>query len=107
MSYYSWVHLHYLDSSEIDPSELAESLAKHLDAVGVSRDVCADVSDLFTNGESVFKLYGGMIVEILEWISAQRPGTPFGVQGRGEELRDVWIREFAEGKVSYSQGPFE
>jgi hypothetical protein len=107
MSYYSWVHLHYVDSSEIDPSELVEPLAKHLDAVGISRDVCADVADLFTKGEATFKLYGGMIVEILGWVSAQRPAIPFGVQGRGEELRDVWVREFAEGQVSYSQGPFE
>jgi hypothetical protein len=99
--------LHYLDSSEIDPSELTESLAKHLDAVGVSRDVCADVSDLFTKGEATFRLYGGTIVAILKWVSAQRPGIPFGVQGRGEELRDVWVREYAEGQVRYSQGPFE
>ena len=107
MSYYTWVNLQYSEFAEIQISELTDALGKHLDASGIHRDVIKDMTQLFTKQESSFKLYGGMIDEILVWVSAQRPEVPFGVQGRGEELRDVWVREYKGGQIAYSQGPFE
>jgi hypothetical protein len=107
MSYYSWVNLQYPDFAEINISELTEGLKAHLDQSRIHHDVVADVSTLFSEKEAEFKLYGNVIDDILVWISAQRPSIAFGVQGRGEELRDVWVREYLGGQVTYSEGPFE
>ncbi len=107
MSYYSRVNLQYRDCVEINVSELTEALKSHLDQRGIHHDVVKDVALLFSGKEALFKLYSSMIDDVLVWISEQRPGIAFGVQGRGEELRDVWVREYLGGQVTYSQGPFE
>ena len=110
MSYYTFAHLHYTQDPQdvIDPSEFKEELLKMLDEHGLHHDVGQNVIDLFTKREAYFTFYGGCetLENLLVWVSNQRPTIAFGVQGRGEELRDVWVREILGGKVVYSQGTF-
>ena len=62
----------------------------------------------YTQGEADFTFYGGCqtLENLLLWVSKQRPTVSFGVQGRGEALRDVWVREIMGGQVVYAQGTF-
>ncbi len=108
MSYYTFANLQYLDGETIDLSELNGDLLKLLDENGLHHDVSKDMANLFSKGEAFFNLYGGSAIleHLLRWVSAQRPFVVFGVQGRGEELRDVWVREFQGGAVQFEQGPF-
>jgi hypothetical protein len=108
MSYYTFAHLQYQEDESIDPSEFGEDLLKMLDEYRLHHDVSKGLIDLFTKNEAYFTFYGGALTleMLLLWISRQRPAIAFGVQGRGEALRDVWVREFSDGKVVYRQGPF-
>jgi len=111
MSYYTFAHLQYLDDAEdgaIDPSEFKEGLLKLLDEHRLHHDVSKGLSDLFTKREAYFTFYGGCetLEPLLLWISNQRPTIAFGIQGRGEALRDVWVREISGGQVLYAQGTF-
>ena len=46
------------------------------------------------------------IITLMCCISHYFPSLRMCVRGRGGEWRDLWIREFAEGKVTFSAGPF-
>ena len=108
MSYYTFAHLQYLEEAHIDPSEFKEDLLKMLDERRLHHDVGKGLIDLFTKQEAYFTFYGGchVLETLLLWVSQQRPAVAFGVQGRGEELRDLWVRELSNGKIDYKQGPF-
>ncbi len=108
MSYYTFANLQYLDGGAINPSEFDEGLAAMLVDRGLHRHVGDGLKDLFMRGEAFFTFYGGSaaLETLLQWVSMQRPDVAFGVQGRGEELRDVWVREFLGGNVTFEQGPF-
>jgi hypothetical protein len=107
MSYYNWVNLHHLHGVELDLESLKKPLMTHLDENGIHHDVLDDVEDLLVDHEATFKLYTPMIDQIFLLASRLQPDSAFGLQGRGEELRDVWVREYHAGEVTFSQGPFE
>jgi hypothetical protein len=106
MSYYNCVYLQYFDSAEIDIGPLEEVIAAHLEQHGIFHGVFQDIATLFETGESEFKLYTPMIDDILRLISRHSPQVEFGAQGRGEDLRDIWVREYAAGEATFSRGPF-
>ena len=110
MSYNTAAYLQYLDHWEdtIDPSEFKEDLLKMLDEHRLHDDVGEDLIDLFSKGKANFTFYGACqtLENLLLWVSKQRPTVRFGVQGRGEALRDVWVREIVGGQVVYGQGTF-
>ena len=107
MSYYNWVNLQYMDDIELDFALLKEPLRVHLDDSGIHQAVLKDVEELLAAHEATFKLSTPMIDEIFHLASRLQPDAVFGLQGRGEELRDVWVREYRAGEVTFSQGPFE
>ena len=108
MSYYTFASFQYLDDSKIDLSELHAGLLKLLDENGLHRDVADGISELVDNGEASFTFYGGCatLEVIFSWLAMQRPNTSFGIRGTGEDLRDIWVREFSGGDVQFAQGPF-
>jgi hypothetical protein len=107
MSYYNWVNLQYMDDIHLNFELLKEPLITHLDETGIHHAVLKDIEELLIDHEATFKLYTPMIDEIFLLASRLQPNSVFGLQGRGEELRDVWVREYHAGEVTYSQGPFE
>jgi hypothetical protein len=108
MSYWNWVNLQYADFGvKIEITEIETDLKNYLSEQEIHHDVAKDVIQLFATSSGDFRLYTGMVDNLLLWISKQRPSIQFGVQGRGEELRDIWVREYSGGEVTYSQGPFE
>jgi len=107
MSYYNWVNLQYLNDTELDLESLKKPLLIHLDDNGIHHHVLKDVEELLADHEATFTLYTPMIDAIFLHASRLQPDSAFGLQGRGEELRDVWVREYHAGEVTFSQGPFE
>jgi len=107
MSYYNWVNLQYMNDGELDFALLREGLQTHLNDSGIHHDVLEDIQALIVNHEATFKLYTPMIDKIFLLASRLQPDSAFGLQGRGEELRDVWVREYHAGGVTFTQGPFE
>lgn len=108
MSYYTFVSFQYLDDPKIGLSELHAGLLKLLDENGLHHDVADGIAELIDNGEASFTFYSGCatLELIFHWLAMQRPGTAFGVRGTGEDLRDIWLREFSGGDVQFAQGPF-
>jgi len=107
MSYYNWVNLQYMDDIQLNFDSLKEALMTHLDENGIHHAVLDDVAKLLADSEATFTLYTSMIEEIFLLASRLQPDSVFGLQGRGEELRDVRVREYQSGEITYSQGPFE
>lgn len=105
MSYYNSVDLHYIDN-ELDFKTLEEPLKPFFDEYRIHSDVLKDVETLLVDGKAQFKLHTYLIDKIFLFISELQADVVFGVQGCGEELRDVWVREYRAGEVTFSQGPF-
>jgi hypothetical protein len=108
MSYINFTHLQYADLESIDLAADDAAMLALLDEMKLHHDVAIDLANLFAVQEASFNLYGGWyaLQPLLAAVSARWPQIAFGVQGRGEELRDVWVAEFLGGEVTYLQGPF-
>ena len=108
MSYSTFAHLQFLDGEPFSLPPDDAGVLHALDALGLHHDIAQGLANLFQGQEAWFTFYGGsgVLDELLTGISARCPDVAFGVQGRGEELRDVWVREYQGGKVVFEQGPF-
>ena len=108
MSYYTFANLHYPEGGKIDPAEFQDDLCAFLEERKLHKFVGEGLTNLFSKGEAYFTFYAGCytLEPLLRWVSSLRPDVPFGVQGRGEDVRDVWVREFSEGQITFSEGPF-
>lgn len=107
MTYYNFVNLHYMDDMELDFELIKGPLKIHLDESGIHHAVLDYIEKLLKEREAMFNLHTPMIDHIFLLASQAQPNSVFGLQGRGEELRDVWVREYQAGEVTFSQGPFE
>ena len=106
VSYYNWVNLQYLEGEELDFASVEDALRAYLAKKGIHEDVLQDLAALFADGEAELKLHTAMLDELLQRVSEEAPEVLFGVQGRGEELRDVWVREYSAGEKTFAEGPF-
>lgn len=108
MSYFNWLNLQYVDpfAETIVTVDRESELKAYLATIGVHPDVAKDLSQLFSTGSAEIRLHTALIDELLNWISKEWSSIDFGIQGRGEERRDVWVREYTAGTCTFSQGPF-
>lgn len=106
MSYFNFVNLQYMGDVELDFKVLENALKSYLDENGIHHNVLKGIATLIEERAATFTLYTSMIEEMLLIASRSQPDAVFGVQGRGEELRDVWLREYGGGEITFSQGPF-
>lgn len=113
MSWYTWVDLDYVYSEELGESpefDLEDSRAE-IELLVTSnkyhRDVAKDIFDLVTKKEATFKLISYAVIELFSILAAKYPEVSFAVRGRGEDIRDIWLREYAGGKNILALGPPE
>ena len=108
MSYSTFANLQYLDGDSIPLAASDAEILRTLDDARLHHDVAKSLATLFQGQEAWFTFYGGSgtLEHLLCVVSRRWPDVAFGVQGRGEELRDVWVREFLAGEVVFGQGPF-
>ena len=52
-----------------------------------------------------FKLISFAVMELFTALAARFPDISFAIRGRGEDIRDIWIREFADGRNTFAFGP--
>jgi hypothetical protein len=105
MSWYTWANLQYLGDEEFNFAEIGKSLESTLDRSGLSTDVLKNLSNLISRREASFKLHWLSLIDVVAELARLSPSVAFGVQGRGEELRCVWVREYRNGRESFAYGP--
>jgi hypothetical protein len=107
MSYFTRVE--FLFEDEVPDFEaFAECVRAHFDAkqYGVD-DIISELRRGLEEGSAEFnRLESSDIEGLMSRISARFPEVRFCVRGSGEEWRDLWIREFAGGRVTFRSGPF-
>jgi hypothetical protein len=107
MSWYTKLSLQYLDDEAFEIDVVRENLESVLRNLGLSQDVMKDLSDLVSKNEAAFNLHWLSVIEVIAELAKLSPKVSFGVQGRGEDLRCVWVREYTDGLESFAYGPPE
>lgn len=107
MGWYTWVNLQYLGGEEFDFAGLSKSLESTVLRLGLSTDILKDLSELIQRREASFKLHWLSVIDIVTELARLSPSVAFGVQGRGEDLRCVWVREYTSGRETFAYGPPE
>lgn len=107
MSWYTWANLHYLGDQEFDFAGTSERLESEVQRLGLSKHVLKDLNELIQRREASFKLHWLSVIDIVTELAKLSPSVAFGIQGRGEDLRCVWVREYANGRETFAFGPPE
>jgi len=105
MSFATFLEIQYVENS-INIDAISEDVEKLLTDNGIHKDVVSDLRAAFEGQETMFNVSASFLAFLIERIAALQPSTSFHARGRGEELRDVWVREFEGGEVIFSQGSF-
>jgi hypothetical protein len=108
VSYYTRITF---DFSDVPPGAEEAStvvrswlMAQNLYAVD---DVLADFLRGWTDGYTEFSdLVSQDIEGLMQAVSVQYPTIRFYVRGMGENFNDVWLRQFQNGKIVFTLGPF-
>ncbi len=113
MSHYTRLEIEWNDDEgkePVDENKFVERVRLYVVAQNFSEDVLEELRVAFegphNNGVGFNKMYSDLIIEMLEFLSRGFPNTRFFARGAGEELFDVWIREFKNGEVVLSHGPW-
>lgn len=111
MSYYTRVHINRDDLETASTDGIIDAVGYYIQNVGWSEDLLADLRESLDgsdcDGALVNKLWCPEIEDMMLYISRAFPTVGFGARGFGEEFRDIWIREFRDGKVTFAHGPFD
>jgi len=68
--------------------------------------VYEELRDAVLSGEAALGLSSAHVCFLVERVAALLPDFEFGARGLGEEFRDTWVREFANGSIVFKQGPW-
>jgi hypothetical protein len=109
VSYYTHVEFAFSDDPPLIDTFLAVA-QKHLEAQNcyAVEDVLSDLRVAWEKGNTNFNgLLSQDFESLMLVVSAEFPSICFFVRGWGEEIRDIWVREFEAGKLLFSVGPFD
>jgi hypothetical protein len=107
MSWYTFTDFAYTETEELDVERVRSDIESIVKANGYHRDVAKDMCDLLSKKQADFKLNSFAVIELFSKLSEKFPLVPFAVRGRGEDIRDIWVRVYSEGKESFALGPPE
>lgn len=113
LSYYTRLELEWDDTEEARSVE-EEAIVERVRLYAVEQNVSEDILDDLrvalegphNNGIGFNKMYSHFVIDMLEFLSLGFPKTRFVARGAGEDLLDVWIREFKNGETILSYGPW-
>ena len=111
MSFHTMVWIHPNDLGPIPVERAVPAIQKFLDEHGVHQDTIkslreACVSPLVKSGPTLFFLDSAFLAMLFGFLARALPETSFAIRGVGEEPRDIWVREFANGELQFEAGPF-
>ncbi|MBR8035786.1 hypothetical protein KDW59_27415 [Burkholderia vietnamiensis] len=87
-----------------------EELLKFLDEYSLSHDVLTDLTEACGSAlptSTLFYLDRMAIVMLFDKLASCLPNVSFAVKGSGEDHRDIWVREYADGVATFEVRPFE
>jgi len=110
MSYWTFIDLE-VDSEDGPPdvNEVLRIARPYIEDEGWAVEPILDhIREGLDERETSFNhLYSDELEGLMLHISEHFPRVHFRMRGRGEEFYDFWIREFYNGKIIFSRGPFE
>jgi hypothetical protein len=113
MSWWTWVDFAYIvseemgDAREFDVKRARPEIEEIVDAQGYHHHVATDMCELLAEKQAAFKINSFGVMALFSALAARFPDVSFAIRGRGEDIRDVWIREFVGGKNTFAFGPPE
>jgi len=120
MSWWTSVDFSYYEPDDFyNPRELELARARMREAIeslveskGYHRDLAIGLRELLAcrpdqQNEKPFKMHSFAIIDLFTTLAEQFPEVPFAVRGRGEDMRDIWVRVYSGGKVTFDLGPPE
>lgn len=106
MSWWTFVDFDYLgDTLEFNLEKARPEIESIVAANRYHPSVAKLICDLLTNKTANFKLISYAVIELFGELAARFPDISFAVRGRGEDIRDIWLREYVEGKNTFAVGP--
>ena len=113
MSWWTFVDFAYVDSeesgstAEFDVARMRTEFEAIVSAQRLHAVVSQDICDLFAGGRADFKLNSYAVIELFSKLALSFPNISFAIRGRGEDIRDIWVREYAGGRNTFAFGPPE
>jgi hypothetical protein len=111
MSYYHRIEIEwYDDTDQVTAEMIMDSAAQHVPAHWSRDDFLADLRDALRgplhDATGFNNVWSGYFEDFMLKLTPCFPDVTFLVRGAGEELREVWLREFKNGKITLEHGPF-
>jgi hypothetical protein len=113
MSWWTFVDFAYIDSEDSDATEefdverMRTEIEATVSAQKLHSVVATDICDLVIKRKADFKLNSYVVIELFTKLAMKFPKVSFAIRGRGEDIRDVWVREYSQGRCTFALGPPE
>lgn len=113
MSWWTFVDFAYVDSeesgctAEFDIAHTRTAIEAIVRAQKLHSDVAKDICDLLAGGRADFKLNSFAVIELFSKLASSFPKISFAIRGRCEDIRDIWVREYSDGRNTFAFGPPE
>jgi len=113
MSWWTFVDFAYVDSEEsgstaaFDVARIRTEIEAIVSDEKLHSDVAKDICDLLAGGRADFKLNSFAVIELFSKLAFSFPRISFAIRGRGEDIRDIWVREYSDGRNTFAFGPPE
>lgn len=105
MSFATFLEIQHVEN-QIDVDSIQDELKKVLAEDDIHFDVLQDLKAAFSGQETMLNVSASYLSYLVERVASLQPAVSFHARGRGEELRDVWVREFENGEATFSRGSF-
>jgi hypothetical protein len=105
LSYYTDVELVWLEDEPANLEGLKSELEKMIAAEQYSEDLLGDLLQLLVDGEAAMNLHAADVTMFTARIARLFPQHSFSVRGRGEAVRDIWLRDYEDGEEVFALGP--
>ncbi|KTB91385.1 hypothetical protein AO073_06085 [Pseudomonas syringae ICMP 11293] len=106
MSFHTDVWVQPLNGDLLVLDSVGSELIAYPDSNALSQDIYIDLITACTEPYAYFSLDSWSVRALFEEVARLLPKLSFTVKGVGEEMRDIWVREFMDGKISFEAGPF-
>ncbi|MFJ1209379.1 MULTISPECIES: hypothetical protein [Burkholderia cepacia complex] len=109
MSFHTQVWVHPFDGEPLNVAGVRDVISKFLDEYALSHDVLKNLSEACGSAlptSTLFFLDSVAIIMLFDKLAECLPHSSFAVKGSGEDPRDIWTREYADGAVTFEAGPF-